>query len=105
MATTAKESPEPQGSPREQANRLVVLIIEGRQLYRECLAYSFSQLAGVETIALGSADEFVGAPIGPAIPDVILLCVTDGEPLPGDLPEALARISHQGGGMGEGWVR
>lgn len=67
--------------------RLVILIIEPRQIFKECLSYYLCHFPGVETIAVASAKEWPKLPADRPNPDVILLCVAEGERLPTDNSE------------------
>lgn len=63
---------------------LVSLIIEPRQMFRECLSHRFSQFPGVEVMSIAAPNEWPSHVSGRFTPDVVLLCVPDGEPLPRD---------------------
>lgn len=63
---------------------LVSLIIEPRHMLRECLSHRISQFPGVEVMSIAAPDEWPSHVPGHSTPDVILLCVPDGEPLPRD---------------------
>jgi DNA-binding NarL/FixJ family response regulator len=68
--------------------RLKVLIIESRQIFKECLSYYLSQQS-IETVSIATAREWSKLPAKQSRLDLILLCVAEGESLPVDLSEAV----------------
>ncbi|HET9866017.1 MAG TPA: hypothetical protein VFQ06_01900, partial [Nitrospira sp.] len=71
--------------------RLKVLIIESRQIFKECLSYYLSQQS-IETVSIATAREWSKLPARQSRLDLILLCVAEGESLPADLSEAVGYI-------------
>jgi len=71
--------------------RLKVLIIESRQIFKECLSYYLSQQS-IETVSIATAREWSKLPAKQSRLDLILLCVAEGESLPVDLSEAVGFI-------------
>jgi DNA-binding NarL/FixJ family response regulator len=69
-------------------DRLKVLVVEPRQIFKECLSYSLSQFPGIEAISIASARDWPKLAVDHSTPpDMILLCVAEGERLPADLSE------------------
>lgn len=68
---------------------LKVIIIESRNIYKECLSHYLSQFSGVETISIASPRDWPKIAELSTPPDIILLCIAEGERLPADLSEVV----------------
>jgi DNA-binding NarL/FixJ family response regulator len=75
-------------SIKDQEN-LRVIIIEPRNIFKECLSHYLSQFSGVETISIASPRDWPKIAEVSTLPDIILLCVAEGERLPADLSEVV----------------
>lgn len=71
--------------------RLKVLIIEPRKIFKECLSYYLSRQS-IETVSIATAREWSTLAAKQSCLDLILLCVAEGESLPADLSEAVGSI-------------
>jgi DNA-binding NarL/FixJ family response regulator len=68
---------------------LRIIIIEPRNIFKECLSHYLSQFTGVETISIASPKDWPKVAELSTLPDIILLCVAEGERLPADLSEVV----------------
>jgi DNA-binding NarL/FixJ family response regulator len=68
---------------------LRVIIIEPRNIFKECLSHYLSQFPSVETISIASPRDWPKIAELSTLPDIILLCVAEGERLPADLSEVV----------------
>lgn len=76
-----------------QDERLTVLVIEPRRIFEECLAQQLTQFQGIDIISMANARGWSKlAADNPPAPDVILLCIADGDRLPADVSEVVAGI-------------
>jgi DNA-binding NarL/FixJ family response regulator len=81
-------SDRPSSAIRDEEH-LRVIIIEPRNIFKECLSHYLSQFSGVETISIGSPRDWPKIAELSTLPDIILLCVAEGERLPADLSEVV----------------
>jgi DNA-binding NarL/FixJ family response regulator len=79
-------SERPSSAIRDEEH-LRVIIIEPRNIFKECLSHYLSLFSGVETISIGSPKDWPKIAELSTLPDIILLCVVEGERLPADLSE------------------
>ena len=86
MHNTYSKRPSSANSDEEH---LTVIIIESREIFKECLSHYLSQFLGVETISIASPKDWPKIAELSTIPDVILLCIAEGERLPADLSEVV----------------
>ena len=77
-----------QHRPAREQDRLLVLILEPRQMLRQALACGLSKF-GLEPICSGSADEFRNSRTGQSRPDLAIVCVPEGKHLPRDVTEVV----------------
>jgi DNA-binding NarL/FixJ family response regulator len=78
----------PSSAIRDEEN-LRVIIIEPRNIFKECLSHYLSQFSGVEAFSIASLKDWPKVAELSPLPDIILLCVAEGERLPADLSEVL----------------
>jgi DNA-binding NarL/FixJ family response regulator len=88
MNTSNTTSDRPSSAIRVE-EPLRVIIIEPRNIFKECLSHYLSQFPGVETISIASPRDWPKIAELSTLPDIILLCVAEGERLPADLSEVV----------------
>lgn len=91
MINSNTTSDRPSSAIRDE-EELRVLIIEPRNIFKECLSHYLSQFSGVETISIGSPKDWPKVAELSTLPDIILLCVAEGERLPAYLSEIVPAV-------------
>lgn len=71
---------------------LKVLIIEPRRIFEECLSYYLSQSSGIETVSIATVRAWPELVTHESPPDLILLCVAEGDRLPAEPSEVVMSI-------------
>lgn len=84
-------SDRPSSAIRDEEH-LRVIIIERRNIFKECLSHYLSQFSGVDTISIANPKDWPKLTELSTLPDIILLCVAEGERLPADLSEVVPAI-------------
>jgi DNA-binding NarL/FixJ family response regulator len=77
---------------RREADEVVVLVIEPRQLFRECLCQKLSHISDIDTVSVSKASEYRSMMSDSHRPDVVLYCISDGDSLPMDPSEVVGSV-------------